>query len=120
MCGLAFLPSLIFAQNAPLTQDSYVIPGISANYGSAVTLDVGGPPGDAALVQFDLTQLPGGTTSANISKATLTLFVTKLGSAGNQCYWLLWIERWILRVRRRGRRLCDPCLQNIRYDLGNY
>jgi hypothetical protein len=33
-------------------------------------------------VQFDLTALPGGTTASGIGKATLLLFVNKLGEAG--------------------------------------
>ena len=41
-----------------------------------------GASNDQALVQFDLSHLPAGTTAANIAKATLIVFVTKLGSAG--------------------------------------
>ena len=82
LCGLLLLPSAVFAQSAPLTQDSYVVPGNASNYGSATTLNVGGASNDQALVQFDLTQLPAGTTSSGISKATLIVFVTKLTAAG--------------------------------------
>ena len=82
LCGLFLLPSAIFAQSPPLAQDSYVVPGNASNYGSATTLNVGGASNDQALVQFDLTQLPAGTTAGSIAKATLILFVTKLGSAG--------------------------------------
>jgi hypothetical protein len=70
------------AQNVPLTQDSYVNPGNATNYGSATTMNVGGPNGAQALAQFDLTALPSGTTSAQIAKATLTLFLNKVGAAG--------------------------------------
>jgi hypothetical protein len=82
LCALVFLPIAAFAQSAPLVQDSYVVPGSATNYGSATTLNVGGASSDQALVQFDLTQLPAGTTSGSISKATLILFVTKLTSTG--------------------------------------
>ena len=63
-------------------QDSYVVPGSTSNYGSATTLNVGGASNDQALVQFDLTQLPAGTTAASIAKATLIVFVTKVTAAG--------------------------------------
>jgi hypothetical protein len=58
----------IFAQSAPLVQDSYVVPGSASNYGAAATLNVGDASNDEALVQFDLTQLPAGTTSASSPK----------------------------------------------------
>ena len=73
----------VFAQGAPLVQDSYVVHGSGTNYGSATTLNVGGASNDQALVQFDLTQLPAGTTGSSISKATLIVFATKLTAAGS-------------------------------------
>jgi hypothetical protein len=76
------LPAAIFGQNVPLTQDSFIVPGIAVNYGAASALQVGGPYASQALVQFDLTQLPAGTTAGAIAKATLTLFVDKLTAAG--------------------------------------
>ncbi len=84
LCGLFLAPSVIFAQSAPLVQDSYVVtsPASASNYGSATTLNVGGASADQALVQFDLTQLPAGTTSSSISKATLIVFVNKLTATG--------------------------------------
>ncbi len=82
--GLALAPFVVEAQTVPLTQDSYVVtsPATGTNYGSAVTLNVVGSSGAQALVQFDLTTLPAGTTAANISKATLALFVNKMVTAG--------------------------------------
>jgi hypothetical protein len=84
LCSLALLPVAAFAQTVPLTQDSYVVtsPATASNYGAAVTLNVGGPTAAQGLVQFDLTTLPVGTTSGNIAKATLALFVNKLGATG--------------------------------------
>jgi Collagen triple helix repeat (20 copies) len=82
LCGLALMPLAEMAQSVPLAQDSYVVPGSATNYGSATTMNVGGPNGAQALAQFDLTALPSGTTSAQIAKATLTLFLNKLGAAG--------------------------------------
>src|SRR5665213_4076294 len=82
LCGLALLPAAAFAQSVPLIQDSYVVGGSVINYGSATVLNVGGPGGDRALVQFDLSALPSGTTASGIAKATLILFVNKAGPAG--------------------------------------
>ncbi len=84
LCGLVLLPCTAFAQTVPLTQDTYVAtsPASGNNYGTAATINVGGPNADQALVQFDLTTLPAGTTAANIAHATLTLFVNKLGAGG--------------------------------------
>ena len=82
LCGLLLLPAAVFAQSAPLVQDSYVAPGSTTNYGAATTPNVGGASNDQALVQFDLTPLPAGTTAGSIAKATLILFVTKLAAPG--------------------------------------
>jgi len=79
---VVLLPIAALAQTVPLTQDTYVVPGTAVNYGTAVTTNVGGPGANRALVQFDLTTLPAGTTAANISKATLALFVNTVGAAG--------------------------------------
>ena len=79
---LVLLPAVAFAQGVPLTQDAWLVPGTSANFGNTATLSVGGAGSARALVQFDLTALPGGTTASNVSKATLTLFVNKVNEAG--------------------------------------
>jgi hypothetical protein len=81
-CGPTLIPAVALAQYTPLTQDSYVAPGNATNFGTATTINVGGPNAAEALVQFDLTTLPAATTSANVAKATLTLFVSKVGAAG--------------------------------------
>jgi Phage Tail Collar Domain/Collagen triple helix repeat (20 copies) len=82
--GLAILPMAARAQTMPLTQDSYVVtsPATTNNYGTAATINVGGPNADKALVQFDLTTLPPGTAAPDIARATLALYVDKLGEAG--------------------------------------
>jgi hypothetical protein len=76
--SLAVLPFGLKAQTLPVTQDSYVVPGGATNFGTAATLNVGGPTGTQGLVQFDLTALPAGA----VAKATLVLYVNKLGAAG--------------------------------------
>ena len=80
--GLAALPIAALAQTVPLVQDSYVVPGNGTNYGSAVTVNVGGTTNDEGLVQFDLTTLPPGITGTDVARATLTLFANKVGSPG--------------------------------------
>ena len=82
LAGAALTSVAAFAQTVPLTQDAYFVPASPTNYGSATTVNVGGAAGAQALVQFDLTALPAGLTAANVSKATVTLFVSKVGAAG--------------------------------------
>ncbi|MEO6923736.1 MAG: DNRLRE domain-containing protein [Bryocella sp.] len=51
------------------------------NYGTISNLYVGN--GSTAFVQFDLSTLPVGTTSAQVSRAILTVFVNRVNSAGS-------------------------------------
>ncbi len=81
ICGLA-VGSSALSQTVPLTQDAHVVPSNGINYGSATTINVGGPNVAQALVQFDLSYLPTGVTATNVNKATLTLFANKVGYAG--------------------------------------
>lgn len=70
------------ATTAPVAHDTYISsanPG--QNFGSATTLNIGG--GSAALIGLDLSPLPAGLTSANIQRATLTVFVNKVFTAGS-------------------------------------
>jgi hypothetical protein len=67
------------AQAPPLTQDAYFTPGSGINFGSAATINVGGPNASAALVQFDLSTLPAG---ASIAQATLSVFASGDAAAG--------------------------------------
>ena len=82
VCLLLAVPCLLPATNAPLTGDTYVTnAGPNANFGSRTVLVVseitgkGGPETTLALLQFDLSTLPAGTTAATVAKATLTLYV---------------------------------------------
>lgn len=52
----------------------------SVNYGALSNLYVGN--GNTAFLQFDLTTLPPGTTSAQVSHATLTIFVNRVNAPG--------------------------------------
>ena len=80
--ALGLLPIIALAQDVPLTQDAFVIPGNATNNGSGAYLQVGGAALDQSLVQFDLSTLPVGTTSANVAKATLVLFTTAATTPG--------------------------------------
>lgn len=78
----ALLTTFATAQTIPLTSDTYFTPFSSANNGSAQFIKVDGPTSTQALAQFDLSTLPSGTTSTNIDRATLVLFVKSVSSAG--------------------------------------
>jgi hypothetical protein len=71
-----------FGSGAVLSGDSYITStNAAANFGTAGTMFVGG--GATSLVQFSLASLPGSLTGPNISKATLTLYVNRVTTAGN-------------------------------------
>ncbi|HMH16476.1 MAG TPA: DNRLRE domain-containing protein [Edaphobacter sp.] len=71
----------MYAADMPLTSDAHVNTAhASTNYGSLSNLYVGN--GNTAYLQFDLSTLPTGTTSTQISRATLTVFVNRVNAAG--------------------------------------
>jgi hypothetical protein len=77
----AFLPPAAHALDVPLSADTYLSVSVpTSNFGALPTLNVG--PGAAALVAFDLSTLPAGTTAAMLSKATLVMYVNRVGTAG--------------------------------------
>lgn len=79
LAGLCTQPAL--ALDAPLAADAHVsstAPG--SNFAAAATLNVGG--GSTALMRFDLSTLPAGTTAAKLIKATLVLYVNRVGIPG--------------------------------------
>jgi hypothetical protein len=78
---LLFLSPSAWATTAHVAADTYISSANpSQNYGGATTLNIGG--GSAALIGLDLSPLPAGLTAANISRATLTVFVNKVFTAG--------------------------------------
>src|SRR5580700_4298758 len=81
LAALALAPVAVFAQTLSPSQDAYYVPGNAGNFGTATTITVGSSA-SVGLVQFDLTQLPAGLTAAQIQKATLTLFLDHVNSAG--------------------------------------
>ena len=81
IAALALAPIASFAQTLAPSQDAYYVQGNGSNFGTATTVTVGSS-GSIGLLQFDLTQLPAGLTSAQIQKATLTLFLDHVNSSG--------------------------------------
>lgn len=73
------------AQDARLTDDASVSSGApGANNGAAGTMIIrGGPAVNRGFVKFDLSNLPAGTTSGQVAKAVLTVYVSSLGGAGS-------------------------------------
>ena len=82
LLGVTLTAAGAFAQTVPLTQDSFMNPGVGTNFGTATTLNVGGAANSQALAQFDLGSLPSGVTASQVAKATFALFVNKLSAAG--------------------------------------
>ncbi len=79
---LGMLPFVAFAQTVAVQQDATAVPFSAVNYGSSTLVNVGGSSAAVGLVQFDLSQLPFGTASANVSRATLQLFLNKITVPG--------------------------------------
>src|SRR5437868_4556976 len=79
-------PQTSLAQQGTLTDDATVMIKKNDNHGTDATLRIEAGASDASnvFVKFKLTSsLPAGTTAADISKATLKLFVGKLHTAGS-------------------------------------
>ena len=75
------LASTAQAHDAPLAADAHglsAVPG--SNFGSLPSLNVGA--GATALLRFDLSGLPAGTTAAKVVQARLVLYVNRVGTPG--------------------------------------
>ena len=74
-------PAHALAVQATLVADAHVSPSQpDVNSGTLTNLNVGG--GYTALLQFDLGVLPSGTTSAQITRATLRLYCNQADTPG--------------------------------------
>jgi len=71
------------AQSAPVTDDTFAQPNTPAEKEGADPFLVVRGPGSNTYLRFDLSVLPTGVTSANVSKATLRLFVSGVTTPGN-------------------------------------
>ncbi len=80
---LAFLllPAAAWATDAPLVADTYVsVANPSLNFGNLPTMTIGGS--NVGLLEFDLSTLPSGIASTSVVKATLQVFVDRVGTSG--------------------------------------
>src|ERR1700761_6721966 len=69
------------ANDVQLVADAHVVSLFpTVNFGSVSNLYVGN--GSFALLQYDLSNLPSGTISAQVTRANLTLFVNRINVAG--------------------------------------
>jgi hypothetical protein len=81
--GLAsFLQSVIWADQVQLVGDAYFNPGGAGFSGALATINIGGPANSQGLLQFSFAALPAGTTAAQVSNASLRLFVSTIRQAG--------------------------------------
>ena len=81
LTAAGLLPLSAGAVTAPALADAHTNSALPANnFGNLPTLNVGGTY--SSLMQFDFASLPAGTTSGSVAKATLFLWVNKIGSAG--------------------------------------
>ena len=80
LCALVCVGAAAWAQTTPLVGDAYIDPGLANNFGGTANVEIGGSPGSQGLLQFDLTELPVGSS---ISLATLLIFVNRVGTAGS-------------------------------------
>jgi len=79
--GAVFFASAAYATQARVAGDVYVNSvHPSINYGGLSNLFVN--PNGTALIQFDLSSLPAGTTTTQIAKATLTVYVNRVNTTG--------------------------------------
>lgn len=79
--AFGFHASSAFAIEMLLSGDSHVsTPAPNTSYGALPTLNVG--QGSRALVGFSLQRLPANLTAEQVAKATLSIWVNKVGIAG--------------------------------------
>src|SRR5437016_324675 len=108
--ALSTLPLLLLLHVPPswawlptLVGDAYVSSGktganFNSNYGSATTLNVSGPDSKVgtsfSFLKFDLlSTLPAGTLATDVARATVTLFVGTVTTAGG-LYWFQVLGSW--------------------------
>src|SRR5882757_499174 len=81
LAALSALGLPAFAVEATLVADAHVNSARpTVNSGAISNLNVGG--GYTALLEFDLSTLPAGTTAAQVSRATLRLYCNRMDTAG--------------------------------------
>src|SRR6266571_948078 len=82
LMSLLVVVSQFAAAQIPATDDSYTASSsASGNFGNQSMLNVIGP-GVNSYIRFDLTAMPAGLTSSNVSKATLRLNINGVTTSG--------------------------------------
>lgn len=82
LLALAGAAASALALDAPLSADAHTNSlQPTMNFGALPTLNLGG--GSTALMRFDLSTLPQGTTAAKLVKANLVLWVNRVGTPGS-------------------------------------
>ena len=80
-CLFSILCMSAHATQLPLVADTHTNASRSnANFGTLANLYVGN--GNTTYLQYDLSSLPVGITASQISRATVTLFVNRVNTAG--------------------------------------
>ena len=91
------LAQTAWALDAPMDADTYFSTSLpTTNFGNLPTINVGG--GATGLLRFDLGTLPAATTAAKVVKATLVLFVNRVGTDGGievQTVYTGWKESFV-------------------------
>ena len=101
VAGLLSAARTAAAVEATLVADAHVNSARPAvNSGAISNLNVGG--GYTALLQFDLSTLPAGTTAAQVSRATLRLYCNRMDTPG-----LVSLQPVEWRLGRVQRDVCD-------------
>ena len=81
VAGMILIPGAIQATEANVSGDAYVNSAHPAvNYGSLSNLYVNS--NGTALISFDLSALPSGTTSSQIGKASLRVYINRINASG--------------------------------------
>ena len=77
----ALLPALASAADARLAADAYISTNSpNGNFGGAASVHIGGPGARRALLRFDLSTLPPGSTGASVARANLVIFADQAGT----------------------------------------
>ncbi len=79
---LILLSSMAWAQ-LPVAEDTFVASGTTTPSGTNTNLQVIASPINAALVRFDLSGVPAGTTGNQVTKATVKLYVNTVSLSGS-------------------------------------
>lgn len=81
LTAATWLPVQASAAQAPASADAYINSALPANnFGKLTTLNVGGT--FTTFIQFNFAALPAGINSSSVEKATLFLWVNKVGAPG--------------------------------------